>query len=87
MTKLPVVSWGTDGVEWDVRRVRDCIDSRKALRAYSIFIDEGGHLHARHPTPHPGSEWIDWGAGRWVLYSTARREPGFVSREDSVPDP
>ena len=87
VSKLPVVPGETDGVGRDVRRICDFVDSRTALPAYSIFIDEGGFAHGSHPTPHRGSEWIDWGAGRWLLYSTARREPAFVSREDNVPDP
>ncbi len=64
-----VVFWrGKDGsVEKDVQRVRDYVEQGKATAAYSVFIDEGGRFNWRDP--HPGTEWIDWGHGIWVLWS------------------
>ena len=68
-----VVFWtakGSEGsVEKDVQRVQEYVKHGKVKVAYSIFIDEGGHF--RHRDPHPGSEWRDWGAGIWVLWSRA----------------
>lgn len=59
-----VVFWGAAsseagmGVSHDVERARQFVDTGKAMAAYSIFIDEGGHF--RHREPFPGSRWIDW---------------------------
>ena len=71
-TKLfpSVVLWTGEGsVAKDVQRVRQYVDEGKANAAYSVFIDEGGAFS--HRDPHPGSEWQDWGDGRWVLWSQA----------------
>jgi hypothetical protein len=57
--KLPVVSWGMEGVAKDVVRIREFVEAGKACVAYAMFIDEGRHF--RHRTPHPRSEWRDWG--------------------------
>ena len=69
-TKLDpsVVFWtGNGSVAKDVQRVQQYVEEGKATTAYSIFIDEGGEFS--HRTPHPGSEWRNWGDGRWVLWS------------------
>ena len=69
-TKLfpSVVFWTGEGsVAKDVQRVRLYVEEGKANAAYSVFIDEGGAFS--HRDPHPGSEWRDWGASRWVLWS------------------
>jgi len=66
-TKFPIVFWGDDGVGKDVKRIQEFVAKGKASVAYSVFIDEGGHFC--HRVPHPGSEWINWGAGVWVLRS------------------
>ena len=76
-TKFPVVPWtGKDGsAAKDVQRTREYVEQGKAKAAYSVFIDEGGEFS--HRNPHPGSEWRDWGQGRWVLWSqTSQREDG-----------
>jgi hypothetical protein len=65
--KFPVVFWGKEGVGKDIQRIKDFVEKDVAKKAYSIFIDEGGHF--RHRTPHPGSHWIEWGNGVSVLYS------------------
>ena len=71
-----VVFWTGDGsVAKDVERTREYVEQGKANAAYSVFIDEGGAFS--HRNPHPGSEWRDWGQGRWVLWSqTSQREDG-----------
>ena len=69
-TKLipSVVFWTGDGsVAKDVQRVGQYVEKKRANAAYSVFIDEGGAFS--HRDPHPGSEWRDWGEGRWVLWS------------------
>ena len=63
--KFDVVSWAK--VVEDVQRVRECAERGNAKVAFSVFVDEGGHF--RKHEPHPGSEWIDWGQGVWVLWS------------------
>ena len=76
-TKFPVVPWtGKDGsAAKDVQRTREYVEQGKAKAAYSVFIDEGGEFS--HRNPHPGSEWRDWGQGRWALWSqTSQREDG-----------
>ena len=71
-SKFDVVSWTGDGsVEEDIRRVRDYVERSNAQQAFSIFIDEGGRF--RHRNPYPGSEWLDWGQGVWVLRSAAKQ--------------
>ena len=70
-TKFPVVLW-TDksgSVAKDVERTREYVEKGKTKVAYSVFIDEGGAFNYRNP--HPGSEWLNWGEGRWVLWSQA----------------
>jgi len=66
-TKFPVVIWGVGGVTDDVERVRQYVQRGKAQVAYFIFIDEGGFF--RHRSPHPGTQWIGWKNGIWVLFS------------------
>lgn len=65
-SRLPLVFWG-EGVVSDVQRVREYERREAAASACSLFIDEGGHFRSR--TPPPGSEWHDWGRGRWALIS------------------
>ncbi len=70
-TKFPVVDdW--NNVEKDIQRIQQYVEEQKVKSAYSILVDEGGHFHWRKP--FPGSEWIDWGHGRWVLWSQASRD-------------
>ena len=69
-TKLDpsVVFWtGAGSVAKDVQRTREYVEQGKVKAAYSVFIDEGGEFS--HRNPHPGSEWRDWGEGRWALWS------------------
>ena len=76
-TKFPVVPWtGKDGsAAKDVQRTREYVEQGKTKAAYSVFIDEGGEFRRRNP--HSGSEWRDWGEGRWALWSqTSQRENG-----------
>ena len=56
-------------VEKDILRTRQYVEERKANVAYSVFIDEGGNFS--HRDPPLGSEWHDWGEGKWVLWSQA----------------
>lgn len=67
-SKFPVVFWGKDGVGKGIHRIRKFVTEGKAKKGYSIFIDEGGYF--KHREPHPGSEWINWGNGIWILFST-----------------
>ena len=67
--KLPVVAWGKDGVGKDVTRINEFVARGKAKVAYAIFIDEGGYFCRR--LAHPGSEWLEWGNGVWVMLSRA----------------
>ena len=67
--ETPVVSWSD--VEKDIERVWEYFDQDLADAAYSVLIDEGGRLHRSHRQPPQGSEWIDWGQGRWVLWTQA----------------
>ena len=68
-TKFTVVPWTGDGsVAKDVQRTREYVEKGKAKVAYSVLIDEGGHHHWQKSVPE-GSEWRDWGGGRWVLWS------------------
>ena len=77
-TKLDpsVVFWiGAGSVAKDVQRTREYVEQGQARTGYSVFIDEGGAFN--HRNPHPGSEWLNWGEGRWVLWSqTSHREDG-----------
>ena len=67
-----VVFWTGEGsVEKDVQRIREYVDRGSVREAFSVFIDEGCHFRWRDP--HPGSEWIDWGQGVWVLRSHSVR--------------
>lgn len=66
-SKFPVVFWGKDGVAKDLKRIQEYVAQGKAKVAYSVFIDEGGYFRGRQP--HPGSEWVDWGNGVWILYA------------------
>lgn len=68
-SKLPAVFWGRDGVAHDLERIRDYVTQGRAQAAYSVFIDEGGYFRSRQP--HPGSEWVDWGNGVWMLLGRA----------------
>ena len=78
-----VVFWTGDGsVAKDVQRVRQYVEEGKASAAYSVFIDEGGEFS--HRSPHPGSEWRDWGEGRWVLWSKALRADGEALKRVSA---
>lgn len=65
-TKLPVVADWND-VEKDILRIQQYVEQQKVKAAYSVLVDEGGHFHWREP--FPGSQWIDWGQGRWVLWT------------------
>ena len=67
----PVVSW--PGVVKDIERVRKYVEQDRADIAYAVLIDEGGRIYRSHPQPPQGSEWIDWGQGRWVLWTQASR--------------
>ena len=67
--KLPVVSWGEDGVAGDIVRVRKFVAEGRTKAARSYFIDEGGYF--RHREPHAGSCWVSWGGDCWVLISQA----------------
>jgi len=67
-SKFPVVSWGRDGVKKDLDRIQEYVNQGKAKAAYSVFIDEGGWFKKKQ-VAHPGSKWIDWGNGRWILYA------------------
>ena len=69
-SKFPVVSWS--GVQKDLQRIREYVELGKARIACSVLIDEGGHFH--HRKPPPGSEWINWGQDRWVLWAQASRD-------------
>jgi len=64
--KLPVLSIWAES-EKDVERARSYINQGKAMVAYSMVIDEGGRHNWR--TAPAGSEWLDWGDGRWALWS------------------
>jgi hypothetical protein len=68
--KFPVVFWGMEGVEKDIKRIHEFVDKGKAKVAYSIFIDEGGYFSNR--PPHAQSAWKTWGNGVWVLQSQAK---------------
>ncbi len=72
-SKLPVVFWGDDGVGKDVKRVHEFVRLGKVQTAYAVFVDEGGAFH--HRQPHPGSRWISWENGVWVLYSRVAALP------------
>ncbi len=72
-SKLPVVFWGDDGVGKDVKRVQEFVELRKVHTAYTVFVDEGGAFY--HRQPHPGSRWISWENGVWVLYSRVAALP------------
>jgi len=65
-SRFPLVFWG-EGVVNDVQRVREFARREAAASAWSLFVDEGGHFRSR--TPPAGSEWHDWGRGRWALMS------------------
>jgi len=64
--KFPIVFWGAEGVAKDVDRVRQYVDSGKALIAYSVFIDEGGYFHRLHHQPHANCKWLPWDNGVWL---------------------
>lgn len=64
--KLPVTEWRA--VVKDVRKSIERVEHGEAKAAYSAFIDEGGYFHERREAP-TGSEWRDWGDGRWVLWA------------------
>jgi hypothetical protein len=64
-SKLPVASWTE--IKKDMQRVHNFVKHGKAKAAYSILIDEGGYF-SRHTAP-PGSEWLNWGEGRRVLWA------------------
>lgn len=64
--KFPIVLWGAEGVAKDVGRVRQYVDSGKALIAYSVFIDEGGYFHRLHHQPHANCKWLQWDNGVWL---------------------
>ena len=69
-TRFPVVdAW--KAIEKDVQRIQQYVEQWKAKAAYSVFINEGGGSH--HRKPPQGSQWIDWGHGRWILWSQATR--------------
>ena len=66
-----VVSWSD--VEQDIERVRNYVNQDRADIAYAVLIDEGSRIYGSHSQPPQGSEWIDWGQGRWVLWTQASR--------------
>ena len=63
--KVPVVSWGPQGVAGDIRRIHEFVLAGKARTACSVLIDEGGYFRNR-PVPS-GALWRRWGTGPWVL--------------------
>jgi hypothetical protein len=69
--KFPVVFWGKEGVEKDIARINSFVSCAGALHAYSMLIDEGGYFVQREP--HLGSRWINWGGGRYILWSEVHR--------------
>lgn len=60
-----VVAWRD--VENDVLKAQNYVNQSNAKVAYSVFIDEGGW--GRWRTAPAGSQWQDWGNGRWALWS------------------
>jgi len=56
-----VVFWGKDGVGKDVERARQYVGQKKAKKAMTVFVDEGGLF--RHRMPHQGTKWVDWNCG------------------------
>jgi hypothetical protein len=66
--KLPVVSWGADGVAKDIERIRTFVEAGVVSAAHAVFVDEGRHF--RHRPAHPGSTWEDWNdAGPSILWT------------------
>lgn len=70
-TKFPVVFWGKDGVQKDIKRIQQFVAEGRTEFACAIFIDEGGAF--RHREPHPGSEWQPFGKCGSILYSEEER--------------
>ena len=73
--KLPVVSWGKDGIRKDHLRIREFVERGGVRVAYSIFIDEGGRF--RDKALYEGTWWDEWKAAGstsesvFVLWSKA----------------
>ncbi len=65
--KLPVVFWGKEGVGKDVARISEFVARGVAKEGYAVFVDEGGYFRKR--AAHPGSQWIQWSSGPWILIS------------------
>ena len=63
--KFDVVAW--KDVKKDIEKVSRYVERGKVKSAYSIFIDEGWHFKGK--SEPAGSEWQDWGDGRWALWS------------------
>ena len=63
-----VVFWDdkSGSVKKDVQKILYYVEKGHAKTAYFVFIDEGGHHH-RRGVQFSGSEWRDWGEGKWVL--------------------
>ena len=70
--KLPVVFWGNEGVEKDIRRIHEFVEKGKTKAAYSIFIDEGGYF--RNRPPHDHSTWKEWQKGVWILQAQVKED-------------
>lgn len=66
--KDDIVFWEKDGVKKDIDRIQE-FAREVCPSAYAILVDEGGRFRRR--TPHPGSEWRQWGGNIWVLYARA----------------
>ena len=60
-------------VKDDVQRIQKYVEHESAKVSYSVFIDEGNHFHSLSWRPPRRSRWIDWGQGRWVLWTQASR--------------
>ncbi|MEX2245762.1 MAG: hypothetical protein WEC75_03665 [Dehalococcoidia bacterium] len=56
--KLPVCSWGPNGVRGDVDRISHFVEKRRAQAGHAILVDEGGYFRGR--PAHVGAEWVDW---------------------------
>jgi hypothetical protein len=54
----------------DVQRISQFAASGWTAVAYSVFIDEGGHL--RQYAAQFGAEWFDWDCGGYLLTCLVR---------------
>lgn len=60
-----------DRVLEDIRRISRYVEEGSAVTAYAVFIDGGGTFHDWPHIAPRGSKWVDWGHGRWVLWTQA----------------